>query len=259
MSLKTFAVFNDVHLKVHCRGAVKLLFEVLGDIKPDEIYINGDLLDAYNLNFYGPKHPEIHFNIEDEIFSAIEFFKKIKELCPESRIVFNAGNHETRLERFAIKNCAAFFQRFKIETMLQLESLDIEYNKYQEVVQVGGANLRMQHSPPSYSENGAKASLLKKPGSSWIFSCSHRVQVASIRDSHGDEHYCWFNGWLGSTTETEDHKIVFEYVKGHENWQKTFGFGYHDGVHFGYDQAKINQDGNKFSAMVFGNLYEVEV
>lgn len=229
------------------------------DIKPDEIYINGDLLDAYNLNFYGPKHPEIHFNIEDEIFSAINFLKKLKEICPNSRIIFNAGNHETRLERFAIKNCAAFFQRFKIETMLQLDSLGIEYNKYQEVVQVGSANLRMQHSPPSYSDNGSKVSLLKKPGSSWIFSCSHRVQMATITDTSGVVHRCWFNGWLGSTIETNEHKIVFEYVKGHENWQKCFGFGFHDGEFFDYQQSLILESDGKFKAMVFGNLYEVEV
>jgi len=259
MKLKTFAVFNDVHLAVSCSGSVKLLFEVLADTSPDEIYILGDLLDFYSINFFGPRHPDIKFNVEDEIHSGIKFLEKLKEACPDSDIMLCGGNHEIRLERFAIDKCPGFFNIFRVETMLQLERLGIEYRKYQEIVQVGSANLRMMHSPPSYGVNGARSSLLAKPGSSWIFACSHRQQHASISDSHGDVHHCWFNGWLGSTTETDQHKIVYSFVKGHENWQRCFGLGVHDGEFFNYQQSSVIQKDNKFSTMAFGNYYEVEV
>lgn len=246
-----------MHLAVKCSKSIELLFEVLKDVQPDEIYILGDLLDFYSINFYGPRHPEIQFNIEDEIYQGVKFLERLKENCPKSKIIMQSGNHENRLERFAIDKCPGFFNFFKVEKMLQLERMEIEYNAYQKVVQVGNANLRMMHSPPSYGVSGSRTSLLMKPGSSWIFACSHRQQHSSITDTHGVVHHCWFNGWLGSTNETRDHEIVFEYVKGHENWQKCFGLGVHDGEYFDYGFVTIKEKGDKLGAVAFGNYYEV--
>lgn len=208
---------------------------------------------------HGPHHPEILQNLESEIHAVERELDKLRELCQNSKIIYNAGNHFWRLERFILDKVPSFYNFFNLKDMYNLERKSIEFVDYQDVITVGKTNLKMMHSPPSYGENGARTSLMKKPNASWIFGCTHRMQCASITDANGVVHRAWFNGHMASTTETQEHKRVFSYAKGHENWQKCFGFGYHDGKHFDYQQSLITQNDNKFSAMVFGNLYEVEV
>jgi hypothetical protein len=206
---------------------------------------------------HGPNHPDVIHNLEDEIFSVNKALDQLQESSPESKIKYGKGNHHFRLERFILDKVPSFYNFYKLSDMYQLEKRGIESYEYQEIYTVGKTSLRLMHSPPSYGENGARTSLLKKPNSSWIFACSHRVQMASITDSNGVVHRCWFNGHMASTSETQEHKRVFSYAKGHENWQKCFGFGFYDGEFFDYQQSLILERDGKFGAMVMGNYYEV--
>lgn len=236
---------------------MRLLISILQDIKPDQIYIMGDFEDFYSVNMHGPHHPDILQNLESEIYTVEVELNKIREACPSSKIIYNAGNHFFRLERFILDKVPSFYNFFNLKDMYNLEKKEIEFVPYQDIIRVGETNLRMMHSPPSYGENAARTSLIKKPGSSWIFQCTHRVQMASITDSNGIVHRCWMNGHMASTSETQEHKRVFSYAKGHENWQKCFGFGFHDGEFFDYQQSLILERDGKFGAMVMGNYYEV--
>ena len=105
--------------------------------------------------------------------------------------------------------------------MLDLERLNIEFYHYNYCYQLEETNLYIQHSPPSYGQNGARTSLLTKLDASFIFGCTHRKQMSSMTGHSGEVYSVYFNGWLGTTTASAEHKRVFSYAKGHQNWQHS--------------------------------------
>lgn len=220
--LTRYIVFNDVHVPFHDTKALSLIYDIIEDIPLDGIIINGDFLDAFNLNSHQPKDPEVITSLEEEFFEARELLEELRKRNPKKKIVYLAGNHLFRLDRFVMKHCPSFYNILTSEKMLQLERLDIEFYPYNTAYQLEKTRLYIQHSPPSYGENGARTSLLKKPNGSFIYGCTHRMQHSSITDINGVVNSVWFNGWLGSVDETPEHVRVFSYAKGHSNWQKCF-------------------------------------
>ena len=258
MKSERIMVFNDVHApfndsKLITRDAKGLVLDVAKDIGVNHIVINGDLLDFYDINSHGAKHPEIRTKLEDELDWGRDFFQSLRQRFQSTKITFIYGNHENRLDRFIMNNAPSFWNLFNLKTYLNLENLNIEYLEYNDAYRIGSSNLFVQHSPPSYGVNGARTSLLKKIDSSHIWGCTHRSQHASISGHSGKTYHAWFNGWLGSTTESNEHKKVFSYAKGHENWQKCFSIVNLIDEEYHVQQVQIVNN----RCVVDGSLYEV--
>jgi hypothetical protein len=217
------------------------MFEIAHDIGVDGIWINGDFLDFYNVNSHGPKHPCVGTTLEDELSWGRMALKEIRKMFPDIPIKYIYGNHEDRLERFIVQNCKQLFDSVKLHRLLGLKSLNIEWFPYNTRHRIEDTNLYLQHSPPSYGKNGAMTSLEKDVDQSSIYGCTHRQQAAARTGKSGEQYYCYFNGWMGSTTRSREHARVFSYAKGHESWQKCFAivttFG---GVDFKVQQIEIN-------------------
>lgn len=225
-TVKVKLVFNDVHGPWHDPIKVELVL-LVGDFLfkkkvLDEIIIDGDLLDFYNIHSHGPKHSQIITTLEEELQWGTDFIEALRKRFPGIKITFIFGNHEDRLDRFIQENCKAFHNILRLENQLRLKENDIDFLPYNSAYRVAETNLFIQHSPPSYGVNGARTSLLTKHDRSYIYACTHRKQMASITTASGKVHYCYYNGWLGSTTLTEEHRRVFSYTKGHESWQGAF-------------------------------------
>jgi hypothetical protein len=254
MDITRTLVINDLHIPFENKPLVDLVLHAAKDINVNRIIINGDLLDFYNLSMHGPAHPDVSFSLEDEFHAGNEFLIKLRKMFPTQHIVFLYGNHCDRLDRFIIKNSKQFYNMLTVENMLYLDNLKIEYYHYNHCYRVDETNLYIQHSPPSYGQNGARTSLLTKMDASFIYGCTHRKQVACITGHSGEIYTCYFNGWLGSITASPEHARVFSYAKGHQNWQSTASIvTVIDKKRFFVDQLDIN--GGSF--ILDGNLYEI--
>lgn len=251
-------VINDVHLpfsntKLLSSQCTGLIADIIEDRKLDRLIINGDLLDFYCVNSHGPKHPDISTTLLDELNSGRDFFESLRKRFPRLEVIFLYGNHEDRLDRFILQNAKPFWNVLNIENPCNLEAMGIEYYPYNKEYQVDETNLFIQHSPPSYGVNGARTSLLKKLDRCYIYGCTHREQKATSTGASGQRYSVYFNGWLGSTEETPEHKRVFSYAKGHENWQSTFSIvTVKNKVDFHVNQYSIVNN----STVVDGVLYE---
>jgi len=226
LNSKRILVLNDVHAPFHDSKLITiegrgLVLDVAKDINVDEIIINGDLLDFYSINSHGAKHPDIQQKLEDELIWGREFIEHLRNRF-NCKITFIFGNHEWRLDRFILNNAPMVWGLLSLKNFMELERFEIDYLEYNDAYRVHDSNLFIQHSPPSYGVNGARTSLLKKLDSSHIYGCTHRMQHAAVTGHSGELYNAWFNGWLGSVDETQEHKRVFSYAKGHENWQKCF-------------------------------------
>lgn len=221
MRHRKILVCNDIHAPFHDPRALQLVLDVAKQENVDEFIINGDLPDFYNLSRHPSTTLDVKTKLEDELFAVKDFVEGLRKLLPDKKITWIFGNHEWRLDRYIVEKCPELWNLFTLKVFCDLDKLNIGHIPYNDAYQIGNSNLFIQHSPPSYGENGARTSLLKKVDRSFIYGCSHRMQHASITGANG-VYNCWFNGWLGSTTLTEEHKAVFSYAKGHSNWQQCF-------------------------------------
>lgn len=251
MAVKRIGVFSDVHVPWHNTKALELVYHIFEELRLDEIIINGDFLDVLNVSSHGPKHPDIYTTLEEEFEAGRLLLEELADRNPKTKIIFKAGNHCHRLDRFIIKHCPHFTNLLTVEKMLELKKMKIKYEEYNQAHNVEGTNLFVQHSPPSYGVNGARTSLLKKPGASFIYGCTHRMQQAHLTDYLGNLQSVYFNGWLGSVDETPEHKRVFEYTKGHSNWQTGFSIVSVYGPNYFVDQYQIKDN----MCLVDGHLY----
>ena len=255
--IKRMMVIGDVHLpwsnsKLLSKECTGLIPDIIEDLKLDKLIINGDLLDYYCVNSHGPKHPDIATTLQDEMDSGRIFFESLRKRFPDLEVTYIFGNHEDRLDRFILKNAKPFWNILTTENHCRLDDHNIEYFHYNHEYQVENTNLYVQHSPPSYGVNGARTSMLAKLDRSYIYGCTHREQKAAGTGASGERYFVYFNGWLGSTTETAEHRRVFSYAKGHDNWQEAFSLvTVIDGQKYHVNQHSIVNN----SAVVDGVLY----
>lgn len=225
----------------------------MDDCAVDRIIINGDLMDMYNVNSHGPKHPGVGTILWDEIDDTRLWLQHLRKRFPDTEIIFLFGNHEDRLERFILRNCKELFEVLKLEKLLGLDSLSIKAYPYNTRYRIERSNVYVQHSPPSYAKSGAMTSLEKDIDESSIYGCSHRQQVAVRTGKSGKQYYCFFNGWLGSTQVSEEHQRVFSYVKGHESWQQCFCMvNIEDGKESWIEQISIQNGRAFYEGAIYG-------
>lgn len=251
--VKTYAVINDLHGPWHDTRLVALVLDILEDLYLDGLYLNGDIFDFHNINRHKDfKHPDIVTNLEDSFYWGNEFFNDIRKRFVEkgTDVTYIRGNHEKWLDDFILTHAKAFWNFCQLDKMVNLKEIKVvNYNK---AVKVPKINLFIQHSPPSYSITGPRLSLLKKIDASFIWGCTHRTGHASVTGQTGNVYHGWFNGWLGSTSETKEHEKVFEYTKDHESWQHCFSLITTYKNDFWVNQYfPVN-----YKVVVDGNLYE---
>lgn len=219
-------VINDLHIPFHDSRLVSveatgMIFDIAEDLAVDRILLNGDVLDCYNWNSYGI-HPAVQVDMETELYLGRCFFENLRERFPHTELVFCYGNHEARFEKWVIEKCKPVYNILRLDLELGLERLGIEWYPYQQTYTIESSNVKVVHSPPSYSVNGSRASLLKKIDQTFLYGCTHREQKSCITGGSGAVYSAYFNGWLGSVDETPSHQKVFSYRKGHVDWQQCF-------------------------------------
>ena len=119
-------VFGDVHIPFQDNRALTLLLKFIKLYQPDNIFINGDLLDCWAISkFTKPVNLEVH--LSDEIADTKDFLKKLRRMSPKSKIIYIFGNHEYRFEKYLADNADMFknLQGMTLEEQLCCDELKI--------------------------------------------------------------------------------------------------------------------------------------
>ena len=116
-------VFSDVHIPYQDDKAVNIMLNFSKQYKPNNIFINGDLVDFYRLSTFD-QDPGRKDTITEEIYKARIFLSYLTKLNPNADITFLYGNHENRLQRYLWKN-----PELEGLDVLQLNKL-LDFEKY---------------------------------------------------------------------------------------------------------------------------------
>jgi predicted phosphodiesterase len=126
-SLKKVLILSDIHFPYHDNKAITAALKFGKDENIDAIFINGDLMDFYQLSFH-EKDPRLT-SIPDELDMAREFFKSLHSHFPKALIYYIPGNHEYRLERYLRIKAPELLDmtEFKLDVILKCGELKVNY------------------------------------------------------------------------------------------------------------------------------------
>lgn len=116
------------------------------DLQPEYILFNGDILEGAEISRY-PKIPGWTIDLQSEFDFAREMFRQVRELCPDSEIVWSAGNHGLdRLASYITQVAPAFA---KLRTM-----------RFDELAGVGEYGVRLTQGGSIVSPKGQEDAMV---------------------------------------------------------------------------------------------------
>lgn len=118
---------SDWHIPFEEPYVLDLVYQYIYDMQPNEIILNGDILDLYGLSKY-TKTPTTNSSLKQEIDKFL-YYMEILRTITKCKITFIKGNHENRLEENIKKNIPGIYEceTTYIPNSLQLNRFDIDY------------------------------------------------------------------------------------------------------------------------------------
>lgn len=86
-------VIGDMHFPKHCPKTLDIFFEVIAELKPKTIVLNGDTLDLFAVSRY-PKDIRHQYSLLDERIAYQAFLTELINLAPEDATIYEVNaNH----------------------------------------------------------------------------------------------------------------------------------------------------------------------
>jgi len=104
MCVNKVVILSDIHFPYNSIELTELALELIKDIQPTEIIINGDGCDMNGASTH-LNYEKDSYTIKHEIGILNEYIQRLREASPKSKIVYVGCNHVSlRLERLVLEN-----------------------------------------------------------------------------------------------------------------------------------------------------------
>lgn len=188
-------ICNDLHGSQMDKPAVEAFLADLRTWDADEIILNGDIVEcggflaAYHTLGYVA---QTDYTYQDDIAAANWFLDELALAAPRAKILFIAGNHDTRVEKWAVdqtirngRDAAFLTEMLAPKTLLRLDERGIQYFTVGEVHERG--------LPPGWikrgkcffthqlsgGKNAARSSLMRTAGNV-VYAHTHQEDSSTI-------------------------------------------------------------------------------
>ena len=123
---KMIVSLTDWHVPYEDKSALKAAFAFCEKYQPDVIVIH-EAHDFYALSKFD-KDPRRENELQEEIDVVVKYMRKLRKMCPDSRIIMLESNHLDRLRRYLWSNARALagLRALKLESLLELQQLDVK-------------------------------------------------------------------------------------------------------------------------------------
>jgi hypothetical protein len=129
-SIRRVGIMSDIHIPHHDNNAIQCAIDYFKENKVDAIYINGDMLDFYQLSFH-EKDPR-KINIATELELGREMLRYLRQEFPTQNIYFIPANHEMRMQRYLMVKAPELLdiQDFELDVLLRVREYGVEWIPY---------------------------------------------------------------------------------------------------------------------------------
>ena len=199
VGIKKMGFISDLQVPFHDPKAIDICFEYLTKESIDTLFINGDLVDFYQLSDF-QKDPRVR-KFDEEHEAIVEMLAYIRKCFPNITIYYNLdANHEFRYERYMRTKAPEMLglQLFEIEDILQLNAFDIKPLKNIDHVKFG--HLPIIHGDTTFRRGSGVSpakTLYDRVKQSAIASHVHRTSEYTTKNQFDGEIFtCWTTGHL---------------------------------------------------------------
>lgn len=128
-SINKLLILSDIHIPYHCDESIELVCNYAIKQGVDAVFLNGDILDFYQLSFH-EKDPR-KISIAQELETGREFLKYLKNKF-NTPIFYIQGNHENRLSRYLMSKAPQLLgiEEFQLNILLRFGEIGIEEIPY---------------------------------------------------------------------------------------------------------------------------------
>ena len=195
-SIKKVLLLSDIHFPYHDVKALETALKYGKKEGIDAIFINGDMIDFYQLSFH-EKDPRVT-SIADELEMAREFFALLQKQFPNVLVYYITGNHEYRMERYLRVKAPELLdmQEFKIDALLRVREYGVHYIEHGTKCYFG--KLLVEHGDKMKGSGGVNParSLFMKLKRHAICGHFHRTSEATEKVYDGDVVVTYSTGCL---------------------------------------------------------------
>lgn len=193
---KKVLILSDIHFPYHDVEAITGALNYGKKQGIDTIFINGDMLDFYQLSFH-EKDPR-KTSIPDELEMGRNFFKSLRKNFPKANIYYIIGNHEYRMQRYLRVKAPELLdmEEFRMDMLLNCREHDIIYLEYGTKCYMG--KLLVEHGDKMRGSGGVNPArtLLLKLKRHALCGHFHRTTNAIEKVYDGDNIIAYSTGCL---------------------------------------------------------------
>jgi len=189
-------LLSDLHFPYNHNEAITTALNYGKDQNIDAIFINGDMLDFYQLSFH-EKDPRVT-DIGEELESGRNFLSSLRKNFPKANIYYIPGNHEARLERYLRVKAPELLDvaEFRLDVLLRVAEYGVEYIEHSTKCYFG--KLLVEHGDKLKGAGGVNPArtLYLKFKRHAICGHFHRTTEATEKVYDGDVYVTYSTGCL---------------------------------------------------------------
>lgn len=191
---RRIAVLSDIHLPYHERTALVMALKDIKNTGVDAIYINGDLMDAYQLSRH--EKNKLNRSFKYEVDMTRLFFEELRNQFGEEDIYFKIGNHDQRFDKYIMDNADQLNGLLTLEDVLRLRDHRVKMVHSMTKVIAGKLNILHGHELPVKGAMNHARAVMMKTSSNVLMGHFHRSDRSYMRDLEGDVHAVFGTGCL---------------------------------------------------------------
>ena len=214
MTIDKSIIFGDTHFPYHDEKSINVIKQIIKDNDFNEIILNGDIIDASKLSTKFINYEDYKTSFKEELLMFKDFVDELKELSPESKVVFVGDNHlNERLERY-------IRERIDVDCIREEITIDKLFNKFKI-----GVDEIVPYNKPYFPMNQRQIGCIHGYISSKYFSEKYTQKYTHsliVNHTHTTQYYRAENGLecfgLGSLCDN------LKYLRNQPvRWNKSFG------------------------------------
>jgi Calcineurin-like phosphoesterase len=212
-----YAILNDIHFPFEDRQRYALALNILKSIKPDHIYLNGDIGEFQGVSSW-PIHPtEKKMGFVEELQYINKRLDELQAMFPDVPVTLIEGNHCNRFFRYIRDVAPAMWGVIDCPALLKFPDRPgwkfVVYGPKQ-LVRAGDSNLYLRHEPLGRGANHAKATA-ENSVVDIAYGHTHTFQVHTHRKFGPTPVMtkAYSLGWLGDKS-----RHVFDYRGPKDSW-----------------------------------------
>lgn len=192
--VKTNVVIGDHHAPHHDKTFHRLFLEYLADERPDEIDLNGDLLDFPTISKHREREGYAQ-GVNECLQAGFEILRDYRHVCPDAVMRLKRGNHDERLLYAIVDNVRELHRitpadedtpALDFRRLLHLDELHVDYidGEWDRAKTQPSHKLSVRHGYTTSKNSTEK--MLDSLANSTIQNHTHRLSIR-YRTEHTDD------------------------------------------------------------------------